>query len=147
MRKIFQNKSLLGGSSGFLGLFVVICKTDSVWSCISVLHHQEWVKGAQWLSGRVLDSRPRVRASPASLCFGPWARPFYPRQTCPCLTERLLMGRKESNQTKPRMSLHSKMKLWDSFSLEMTQNNTCTRMESTTYSGVNRTFSISPVCI
>ena len=25
------------------------------------------LKGAQWLSGRVLDSRPRVRASPASL--------------------------------------------------------------------------------
>ena len=23
-----------------------------------------------------------------------------PRKTCPCLTERLLMGRKESNQTK-----------------------------------------------
>ena len=27
--------------------------------------------GAQWLSGRVLDSRPRVRASPASLRCGP----------------------------------------------------------------------------
>ena len=25
------------------------------------------LKGTQWLSGRVLDSRPRVRASPASL--------------------------------------------------------------------------------
>ena len=25
------------------------------------------LKGAQWLSGKVLDSRPRVRASPASL--------------------------------------------------------------------------------
>ena len=24
--------------------------------------------GIQWLSGRVLDSRPRVRTSPASLC-------------------------------------------------------------------------------
>ena len=31
-------------------------------------------RGAQWLSGRVLDSRPkrpRVRASPASLLCGP----------------------------------------------------------------------------
>ena len=37
---------------------------------------------------------------------GPWARQFYPSlllvqsmKTRPCLTERLLMGRKESNQT------------------------------------------------
>ena len=37
---------------------------------------------------------------------GPWARHIYPslvlvqpRKTRPCLTERLLMGRKESNQT------------------------------------------------
>ena len=50
--------------------------------------------------------RPRVRASPASLRFGPWASNIYsglvlvqPRKTRPCLTERLLMGRKESNQT------------------------------------------------
>ena len=69
-------------------------------------------KGAQWLNGRVLDSRPEgggswVRASPGSLCCGPCARHIYPslvlvqpRKTRPCLTERLLMGRKESNQTK-----------------------------------------------
>ena len=66
-------------------------------------------KGAQWFSGRVLDSRPRgprVRASEASLRCGPRARHIYPslelvqpRKTRPCLTERLLMGRKESNQT------------------------------------------------
>ena len=49
---------------------------------------------------------PRVRASPASLRCGPWARHIYPslvlvqpRKTRPCLTERLLMGRKESKQT------------------------------------------------
>ena len=42
----------------------------------------------------------------ASLCCGPWARHIYPslvlvqpRKTPPCLTERLLMGHKESNQT------------------------------------------------
>ena len=29
------------------------------------------LEGAQWLSGRVLDSRPKVRASPASLLCGP----------------------------------------------------------------------------
>ena len=52
--------------------------------------------GAQWLSGRELYSRPR----------GQGARHIYPslvlvqpRKTRPCLTERLLMGRKESNQT------------------------------------------------
>ena len=62
-------------------------------------------KGTQWLSGRVLDLRPRVRASSASLGCGPWARPIYPSlvlvqpwKTRPCLTERLLMGRKESNK-------------------------------------------------
>ena len=60
-------------------------------------------EGAQWLSGR---EGPRVRASAASLHCGPLARHIYPslvlvqpRKTCPFLTERLLMGRKESNQT------------------------------------------------
>ena len=62
---------------------------------------------AQCLSGRVLDLR--VRASPGSLCCGPWARHIYPSlvplywfnpgRTIPWLTERLLMGRKELNQT------------------------------------------------
>ena len=49
---------------------------------------------------------PRVRAPPASLRCGPWARRIYsslvlvqPRKTRPCSTEILLMGRKESNQT------------------------------------------------
>ena len=49
--------------------------------------------------------RPRVRASPASLCCGPWASHIYPslvlvhpRKTRHCLTERLLMGHKESNK-------------------------------------------------
>ena len=40
-------------------------------------------EGAQWLSGRVLDSRSRGRGK---------TRPF--------ITEKLLMGRKESNKTK-----------------------------------------------
>ena len=50
---------------------------------------------------------PRVRASPASLRCGPWASHIYPslvlvqpRKTRTCLTERLLMGHKESNQIK-----------------------------------------------
>ena len=65
--------------------------------------------GAQWLSGRVLDSRPKGRG------FEPHWRHrvmvleqdtlilalvlVQPRKTRPYLTERLLMGRKESNQT------------------------------------------------
>ena len=66
----------------------------------------EW--GAQWLSGRVLGSRPRGHG------FEPHQRHcvvsfskninhslvlIQPRKTCPFITERLLMGRKESNQT------------------------------------------------
>ena len=58
------------------------------------------------------DQRAAVQASPVSLCCGPWARHIYPslvlvqpRKTCPYITERLLMGRKESNQTKPNCSV------------------------------------------
>ena len=70
------------------------------------------LEGAQWLSGRVLDSRPRGRG------FEPHRRHcvvvlekrhiysslvlVQPRKTRPCLTERLLMRRKESNQTKTK---------------------------------------------
>ena len=65
-------------------------------------------EGAQWLSGRVLDSRPKGRG------FEPHRRHcvvslsniinrslvlVQPRKTHPFITERLLMGRKESNQT------------------------------------------------
>ena len=68
-------------------------------------------KGAQWLSGRVLDSRPKGRG------FEPHRRHcvvslskninaslvlVQPRKTRPFITERLLMGRKESNQTKTK---------------------------------------------
>ena len=61
--------------------------------------------GAQWLSGRVLDSRLKGRGFKPhrvvslskninlSLVL------VQPRKTRPFITERLLMGRKESNQT------------------------------------------------
>ena len=64
--------------------------------------------GAQWLSGRVLDSRPRGRGFEPHRrhCVVVLEQDTYPslvlvqpRKTHPCLTERLLMGRKESNQT------------------------------------------------
>ena len=62
---------------------------------------------AQWKSAWLETAEPRVQASPVSLRCGPWAIHINPslvlvqpqRKTRPCLTERLLMGRKESNQT------------------------------------------------
>ena len=77
-----------------------------IWVCSTSSNTQ---MGAQWLSGRVLDSRPKGRgfeAHPASLCCGPLARHIYPslvlvqpRKIRPYITERLLMRRRESNQT------------------------------------------------
>ena len=65
--------------------------------------------GVQWKSAWLKTKEPRIRASPTSQRCGPWARHIYPslvlvqpRKTHPCLTERLLMGRKESNQTKAK---------------------------------------------
>ena len=65
--------------------------------------------GAQWLSGRVLDSRqrghrlePHWRHCVVSLRknTNPTLVLVQPMKTRPFITERLLMGRKESNQTK-----------------------------------------------
>ena len=67
------------------------------------------MEGAQWLSGRVLDSRPRGRGFEPhrrhcvvslSKNINPSLVLVQPRNTRPFITERLLMGRKESNQTK-----------------------------------------------
>ena len=64
--------------------------------------------GAQWLSGRVLDSRPKGRGFEPHRrhCVVVLEQDIYPslvlvqpRKTRPYITERLLMGRKESNQT------------------------------------------------
>ena len=66
------------------------------------------VMGAQWLSGRVLESRPRGRGFELhrrhcvvslSKTINPSLVLVQPRNICPFTTERLLMGRKESNQT------------------------------------------------
>ena len=63
--------------------------------------------GAQWLSGRVLDLRPRGRGFKPHQhhCVVSLSENINPsfilvqtRKTCPFITERLLMGRKESNQ-------------------------------------------------
>ena len=71
-------------------------------------HFTKRTGGAQWLSGRVLDSRPRGRGFQPhrrhcvvflSKNINPSLVLVQPRKTCPFITERLLMGRKESNQT------------------------------------------------
>ena len=68
----------------------------------------EHLQGAQWLSGRVLDSRPKGRGFEPhrrhcvvslSKNINPSLVLVQPRKTRPYITERLLMGRKESNQT------------------------------------------------
>ena len=65
--------------------------------------------GAQWLSGRVLDSRPKGRrfephrrhcVVSLSKNSNPSLVLVQPRKTRPFITERLLMGRYESIQTK-----------------------------------------------
>ena len=70
---------------------------------------QELLWRAQWLSGRVLDWRPSGHGFEPHRrhcvvvleqdTFNPNLVLAQPRKTRPCLTERLLMRRKESNQT------------------------------------------------
>ena len=71
--------------------------------CLPMSHKKDAMQVAQWLSGRVLDSRLRGRG------FQPHRRHrvvSLSKNINPSLelvqpiTERLLMGRKESNQTK-----------------------------------------------
>ena len=77
---------------------------------ISIVIHIQAIffVGAQWLSGRVLDSRPkgrvfephrRHRVVSLTKNINPSLVLVQPRKTRPFITERLLMGRKESNQT------------------------------------------------
>ena len=69
-----------------------------------------WVflNGVQWLSGRVLELRPRGRGFEPHRrhCVVSLSKNINPslvlvqsRKTRPFITERLLVGRKESNQT------------------------------------------------
>ena len=64
--------------------------------------------GVQWLDGRVLDWKPRGRRIEPHRChcavslsknINPSLVLVQPRKTGLFLTDRLLMGRKESNQT------------------------------------------------
>ena len=75
--------------------------------CISYAASTQVREGAQWLSGRVLDSRPRGRefephrrhcVVSLSKNINPSLVLVRPRKTRPFITEGLLMGRKKSNQ-------------------------------------------------
>ena len=81
--------------------------TSTPRACNPVLWNMRGV-GAQWLSGRVLDTRPKGRGLEPhwrhcvvslSKNIDPSLVLVQPRKTCPFITERLLMGHKESNQT------------------------------------------------
>ena len=89
-------------------------KTNSTMSYITIDHLR--ARGAQWLSERVLDSRPKGRGFEhhrrycivsSSKNINPSLVLVQPRKTRPYITERLLMGRKESNETKKIESQHS----------------------------------------
>ena len=76
--------------------------------------HYNLDMGARWLSGRVLDSRPKGRGFEPhrrhcvvslSKNINPSLVLVQPRKTRSFITERLLMGRKESNQTKTNHNL------------------------------------------
>ena len=79
----------------------------------SVLHS---ISRAQWLSGRVLDSRlrgigfePQRRHCVVSLrkTYNPSLEPVHSGKTRPYITERSLMGRQESNQTNKYTSFYT----------------------------------------
>ena len=55
--------------------------------------------GAQWLNGRLLDSRPKGRGFEPHRrhCVVVLEQDTFIGKTRPYITERLLMGRKESN--------------------------------------------------
>ena len=82
--------------------------------------------GAQWISGRVLDSRPKgcgfePHRRHCVVSLGKNINPslvlIHPRKTRPFINERLLMGRKESKQTNKLMrkiinQLHEILPAW-----------------------------------
>ena len=85
----------------------------------SLISTHKHLLGAQWLSGRVLDSRPsghgfephrRHCIVSLSKNINPSLVLVQPRENRPYITERLLMGRKESNQTKQIISIYEKVR-------------------------------------
>ena len=73
--------------------------------CINISICKKGGEVAQWYSALLKNEGPRVRASPASLRCVPLSllSTGSTQEDRPHLTERLLMGRKESYQTKTNM--------------------------------------------
>ena len=89
-------------------------------SCYVMAHPLQQCKEAQWLSGRVLDSRlrgcgfePHQRHCAMSMSknINPRLILVQPRKTRPYITERLLMGCKELNQTNKQTTVQSFMEI------------------------------------
>ena len=108
----------------FLYRFTVFANIQ-LWHSLAfryVVNRHPHYEGAQWLSGRALDSRPRGRGLEPhrrhcvvflSKNINSCLVLVQPRKTRPYITERLLMGRKESNQTKPLLwTIPSLPKFW-----------------------------------
>ena len=90
-------------------MLVYVCAHILLFFDLLVWYQSIQMEGAQWLSGRVLDSRPKGRGLEAhrrhcvvsfSKNINPSLVLVQPRKTLPYILERVLMGRKESNQTK-----------------------------------------------
>ena len=89
----------------------------AVWSGFILIAFKQAERGAQWLSGRVLDSRPRGgEFNPhrhhcvvsLSKNINPSLVLVQPRKTCPFITERLLMifnNQMKQNQSGSNMQL------------------------------------------
>ena len=86
-------------------------------------------EGGQWLSGRVLDLRPKGRGFVPNWChcvvslsknINPCVVLVQSRKTRPFITERLLMGRKESNQTNKHFCSNPRTKITLSHSQRFT---------------------------
>ena len=99
------------------------------------------LQGAQWLNGRVLDSRPKGRGFKPhrrhcvvslSKNINPSLVLVQPRKTRRFITERLLMGCKESNQTK--QDSHSLLEGL----LSVTSKSICTKYWLTAWSSLLR---------
>ena len=94
--------------TGCFCLFEVLYPSQQLWSVHLTWHSLLFEVGAQWLSGRALDSRPKGRGFEPhrrhcvvslSKNINPSLVLVQPRKIRPFITERMLMGRKELNQT------------------------------------------------
>ena len=86
----------------------MLCEVEKKANIFNRYNQVPYLTGAQWLSGRVLDSRPKGRGFEPhrrhcvvslSKNINPSLELVQPRKTRPYITERLLMERKESKQT------------------------------------------------